>query len=165
MRSTLFVAAVPEDLALAFDGGSRNQLIAEKIQVDLKKAWGIDATLKARDWKSHLQALYRGDVGMFRFGWLSVILDAYAHLSLFRSDSPNNHTGWKNQEYDALLDKIATKPEGPVRQRLIERAAALIDEEAVALPLFHYKMTVALSPRAKGLRVNPLGLLDLSGVK
>jgi oligopeptide transport system substrate-binding protein len=131
-----FAQATDDDLTLSFDSGSRNQLIAEKIQNDFKKKWKRDLALQARDWKSHLQALYRGDVGVYRMGWPSLYLDAYAHLSIFRSDSPNNHTGWASAAYDQLLDRMGTQPEGAKRQQLIAKAAALIDEEGVAAPLF-----------------------------
>lgn len=150
-------------LTLAFDAGSRNQLICERVQSDLKTKLGIDVRLEARDWKTHLRNLVTETPGLFRFGWLSPFLDPYAHLMVFRSDSLNNHTGWRSPRYDAVLDRIAASAEGPARQRLLAEAERILTEsDAVVAPLFQYVNTVLVSKRAEGVRMNGLGFFELN---
>jgi oligopeptide transport system substrate-binding protein len=104
---------------------------------------------------------------MYRFGWLSPFVDAYANLVVFHSDNPNNYTGWKNKQYDALLRRIELLDQGrPERQKLIDQAQRILLEEAVTVvPIFHYVQTVVISNRVQDFWVNGMGMVDYMNVR
>ncbi len=158
-----------EGLVLGFDSGARNQMIVEKIKQDIKNNLNLDLELKARDWKTYVRELTSNTPALFRFGFLSLFSDPYAHLFLFQSDNPNNYTGWKSTRYDELLSKIAkTDPvkDASKRQKLVNEAQKIItEEEVVVVPIYHYIQRVLVSKKVQNIEINGLGLIDLKTLK
>lgn len=156
-----------KSLVLGYDTSFRNQSVLERVQSDLRETLGVEVRLRNRDWKTYLRELSLDTPPLYRFGWLSPFVDAYANLVVFQSDNPNNYTGWKSKAYDDLLSKIAvTEPSDPKRQKLIDQAQRLLTEEAVTVvPIFHYVQTVIVSPRVSDFWVNGMGMVDLLRVR
>jgi len=147
-------------IAIQFDSSSRNALVLEKVQQDVKKALGITVALKQLDWKSHIRAMQTDPENIYRFGWLSAYGDPIPHLEVFKTGSANNYTGWSNAEYDRLVTEVAALSPGPERVDRIHKAQALlVDQEVVLVPIYHYIQTHAVAPRVKGFRVNPFGVI------
>ncbi len=152
---------------LGFDTSFRNQTAVERIQADLKEFLGVSVELRNRDWKAYLHELATKPPPMYRFGWLSPLVDAYSNLIVFESGNLNNYTGWSNKEYDQLLRRIAVvEPGTPERQRLIDRAQRILLEEAVTVvPIFHYSQTLIIDQKIEGFWVNGMGMVDYMKVR
>lgn len=152
---------------LGFDTSFRNQTAVERIQADLKEYLGLAAQLRNRDWKTYLQELSAKPAPLYRFGWLSPFVDAYANLVVFESSNPNNYTGWKNKAYDELLSRIAVlEPGTSERQQLIDRAQRLLlDEAATVIPIFHYVQLLIISQKVEGFWVNGMGMVDYMKIR
>lgn len=148
-------------IELAYDAGGRNQTIVENIQQQLKRELKLDIKLKPRDWKTHLQGLNTKDTALFRFGWLSPFLDPVAHLMVFKSDGANNYTGWKNKEYDEIILRLGYTADKKSRQKLVDKAVWILKNEAVIVPIYHYKISIVKAPQigtdVADLALNPLG--------
>ncbi len=151
-------------LTLVYDSGERNALIAQKIQADLKKNAGIQISLEARDWKTHVQSIREGSLAFYRYGWFSPVLDPAFFLMAFEKGGPFSLFSSRGElpEIAPLLEMQDGK----------EREAALIafqkkwvDEEALLIPIFHYVNTVALSKRVQSYPLNPLGYVHLEDVR
>lgn len=155
-------AALPP-VGLAFDSGGRNSLVVEKVQHDVRRTLGLRIRLESADWKMHVRRMKEDPLPIYRFGWLAPFLDPISHLRAFTSDNPNNYTGWKNTDYDQLVEKIARLPHGPEREALVRKADRLLtEEEAVVVPLFHYVQDYAVSARVKGMRAAPNSVVRFS---
>ncbi len=151
---------------IGFDSTSRNSLILEKVQADLKARLGVDVRLEGRDWKSHLKRIATDTPAVYRMGWQATFLDPLPSLQLFTSRSPNQFTGWSSPEYDRLVDRIAGLAPGTERAALVRKAQEiLVDREAVIAPLFHYVQAHALSPRITRFQVDPFGVIRLQEVE
>ena len=152
---------------LGFDTSFRNQTAVERIQADLKEYLGVSVELRNRDWKTYLRELATKPPPMYRFGWLSPLVDAYSNLIVFESGNLNNYTGWANKEYDALLRRIAVVDPGTSeRQRLIDRAQHILLEEAVTvIPIFHYAQIIIVNQTIQGFWVNGMGMVDYMKVR
>ncbi len=147
-------------IVASLDGSTRNTLILEKVQSDLKKNLDLAITLNPLDWRSYVKSLAVDPAPIYRFGWLAAFNDPISHLQVFTSRNPNNYTGWSSTAYDALVDKIASMPSGSARVDLIHRAQSLlVDREAVVVPLFHYLQIHAVSARVKKFQVSPFGVI------
>jgi len=155
------------EFVIGTDSSSRNQIVLEQIQSELKKALGLRIKIQPREWKTYVRELSTKPTPFFRFAWLSPFVDPYASLMVFRSDSAHNYTGWKNAEYDKLLDRIAKLDDNNrERQELIDRAQRLlVEKNTVVVPIYHYTQTVAVSPRIQGFWVNGTGLIDLMAIR
>lgn len=143
-----------------FDSGSRNAMIMEKVQNDVKEGLGLQLELTNLDWKSFVKAIHTDPAPIFRMGWLSPIHDPIVHLQVFTSSNPNNTSGWGSPQYDQLVAEIGRMSPGSARdKKILEAQKILVDEEAVVIPLYHYVQNTAVSSRVRGFRINPFGVI------
>jgi oligopeptide transport system substrate-binding protein len=122
-------AQVPYDLAAAqkllaeagFPGGAGfpkvevlintnegHRLIAEAIQQMWRKGLGIEVGVynqESKVWATSMRSL---NYDIARYAWIGDYLDPSTFLDIMASDSGNNQTGWKNAEYDRLLNAAKT---------------------------------------------------------
>ena len=146
-----------EPVKIGFDSNSRNTLILEKVQQDLKRL-GLTVVLENADWKTYLKRLRTDPPQIYRFGWLAPFEDPVPHLEVFLTGNPNNYTGASLPKYDALVARVRRTPPGAERERLVREAQKiLVDEEAIVVPLYHYVQTHMASSRLQGFAVNPYG--------
>ncbi len=149
-----------------FDSGARNTKIMEKVQQDVQKNLGIQLSLMNLDWRSYGKKLQIDPPSIFRYGWLSAIMDPISHLKVFRTGDPNNYSGWSSFRYDELVNEVERMLPGPLRSEKIRLAQRiLVNDEAAVIPLYHYVQNTAVSARLKGFRVSPFGVIrfqDLS---
>jgi len=87
-------------------------------------------------------------------------------MNLFTSESENNHTGWRNREYDELVVRAARETDPAERQRLYDRAQRILCEEDVPMvPLFVTAANFAVQPRVKDFQPNPMDLFFFEQVR
>lgn len=154
-----------ELVRIGFDSNSRNTLILEKVQQDLKRV-GLSVVLENADWKTYLKRLRTDPPQIYRFGWLAPFEDPVPHLEVFLTGNPNNYTGASLPKYDALVARVRRTPPGAERARLIlEAQKILVEEEAIVVPLYHYVQTHMASPRLQGFAVNPYGQVKWSALR
>lgn len=149
-----------------FDTRDDHKLIAEKLQGMWKQNLGVDLKAQNEDWKVYLNRLKVDVPAMFRLGWGADYPDPDNFLNLFTSYSGNNYTGWKNKEYDALIEKAAGETAMPKRLAIYKKAQKLLTEQdAVMVPLFVDALNVLVSPQVQGLELNAMDLLQLKPVR
>lgn len=148
------------NVRLGFDTSQRNALVMEMIQHDLNKNAGLNVQLFNQDWRSHLRTLQTEPPPIFRFGWLAPYMDPITHLRAFTCHDLNNYTGWCNSKFDHLIEDIESMTPGADRAKKILLAEnILISQEFVVVPIYHYVQVHAVSPRVKGFKVNPFGVV------
>lgn len=124
-------------IELAFNSDPVNKKIAEWAQAQWKKNLGIDVSLRNEEWKSYLSLLKTAPPPLFRLGWGADFPDPDNFMNLFTSYSGNNHTGWNNTEYDALILEGAREENAAKRKEIYDKAQEkLLMEGVVIIPLF-----------------------------
>lgn len=99
---------------------------------------------------------------MFRLGWFADYLDADSFMGMMTRDSRNNYTGWGSAEYDRLVAKAAITGNLAGRQALYDAAQViLLRQDVVIAPLYASEKLWLVNPRASGVRINALNLIDL----
>jgi oligopeptide transport system substrate-binding protein len=83
--------------------------------VQLKRNLGLEIEIQMEEWKTYLNKIKLDPPSMFRLGWISLYSDPHLIMTLFRSDSKFNYTGWKSEKYDNLVSQAAT--EGDIEKR------------------------------------------------
>ena len=137
-----------------------HKMIAENIQSQLKKNLGLNIELNNQEWKTYLQRLKTKDVELFRLGWLADYPDPDNFMNLMASFSDNNHTNWKNEEFDKLILKAMSTEDGLQRQRLYDRAQTILLEEGTAVfPIFTSVAHILMSPRIKNYPMNVMSYI------
>ncbi len=105
----------------------------------LKKAWerlGVELEIKELPSDIYLNSIQADGSDIFSYTWIGDFADPLAFLELYRSSSTLNISGWKNSEYDALLDKSAELT-GTERIKLLSQAEQLLLDSALIIPIQH----------------------------
>ena len=115
----------------------------EDIGVEMQQMWrenlGITMELRPLEWKVYLGAQAHLDYEVCQASWIGDYNDAQTFLGMFTSEDGNNHTGWKNPEYDALIARAGDQTDLKVREHLFQQAETLlVRDQAPIVPVYVY---------------------------
>ena len=97
---------------------------------------GIDLIFQELPALSYIALSKSSDADLFAYTWIGDFADPLAFLELFRSGSTLNDSGWKNDDFDALLDQAATVSEKD-RPELLGKAEEILLDSGMVIPLYH----------------------------
>ena len=134
--------------------------VETNIAVELQSMWkehlGVPVQIVKQEWKIYLASMKGLQYQMCRSSWVGDYNDPNTFLEMFLSASGNNRTGWKNPEYDRLLNHAATLADPIQRNATLAQAEQLlISTDTVILPIYYYVGVQFYHPdRLTGLRPN-----------
>jgi len=160
-RQLLADAGFPEGegfpkLQLLYNTSEQHQTIAVAIQQMWKTELGIDIELYNQEWKVYLSTREEGNFDIMRAGWIGDYDDPFTFLGLTTSNSGNNHTGWSNPEYDALIQKSNETLDPIQRRKILQTAETLLLEEMPIIPINFYVRRLLIHPTVHGWSPNVL---------
>jgi oligopeptide transport system substrate-binding protein len=129
-------------------GGARmHEQIGIELQAMVREHLGLRMEMRPVEWKTYLSDMSLLNFEMVRGSWIGDYQDPTTFLDCFLGDSGNNRTGWRNADYDRLLDQAAAEANQQRRFDLLRRAETLLTRDEVPiLPLFYYKGFYAYDP-------------------
>ncbi|GBD11739.1 Oligopeptide-binding protein OppA [bacterium HR23] len=140
----------PSDVVLMYNTSEGHKRIAEAISAMWKQHLNIDVKVVNQDWAVYLKTLSQDPPHIWRLGWGADYLDADNWMSVFLSDSGNNHTMWKNTRFDALVKQAAREQDPAKRLQLYKEAERLlVQEDAVIAPIYFYTTVQLTKPYLK----------------
>jgi len=151
-------------LDILFNTQEGHRLIAEAIQQMWRRDLGIEVGLynqEGKVWSDSMRAL---NYQIARFAWIGDYLDPSTFLDIMTSDNGNNQTGWKNADYDRLIETARNTPDRAQRYALFQRASAILAEECPLAPIYFYNRNNLRRPEVKGWHGNLLDNHPLKGV-
>jgi oligopeptide transport system substrate-binding protein len=123
--------------------------VAEAIQEMWKRELGIQVeivSLEQKTWLSNSQSL-NYQITFYR--WIGDYNDPSTFLYLFKSDSGNNNTGWASPDYDRLNQEADHAADPATRNALLQKAEALLLNEAPIAPIYYGTRTYLIQPYVK----------------
>lgn len=128
-------------------------------------ALGIDCELVENTWSRFQDKMHRGNFQMNTgSGWHADYPDPENFFFLFYSKNippaGNNYCHFRNAEFDALFEKMATMEDGPEREAIIRRMTAILIEETPVIFGSHsvaYGLAQAWMPRVSDNAMISLG--------
>lgn len=124
---------------ISSDSGTSKQL-AENLKYQLEQNLpGLTITIKNLTPKASVAANVGQNYEMIMTGWDGDYHDPLTYLNLFITDSPGNHTGYSNKEYDRLvLGAKGSMANEPVKRwkGMLKAERMLIEDSAVLIPLY-----------------------------
>lgn len=128
----------PASMSLRYvcDEGDGAYKMAAFIQNQLQEHLGLVMTVESMPFKSRLQAQANLDFDMCLALWGPDYNDAMTYLDMFTSESGNNHTGWANADYDALIEAALMEGDLAKHQELLVQAETLLMEEMPIAPVY-----------------------------
>jgi oligopeptide transport system substrate-binding protein len=154
-RALLVEAGFPDGkglpaLEMLYNTSGNHRLIAEAVQEMWRRDLGIDVKLVNQEFKVVLSERRAGRYQILLSDWVGDYLDPTTFLDLWRSDSGNNHTGWANSDYDALLFAAARTTDASARAAQLQRAEALVLAAAPVIPIYYNTHVFLLQPSVRG---------------
>ncbi|MEB3244537.1 MAG: peptide ABC transporter substrate-binding protein [Vampirovibrionales bacterium] len=157
---------VKQPITLAFRAQFALQREAELIQFCWEKHLGLNVRLMPMDWKAYLALLANPNdpnaPHVHRMNWYVDYPDTDSLMGLFTSSNGNNHIGWANHQYDALIAQAAVTQTPGLREKLYMQAEQLLLRKAAAvIPVTVPLKTYLLRPGIEGFGLNRLNVLSL----
>ena len=137
-------------LEIMINSSGNHRAIAEAIQEMWRRELGVEVRVNNMEQATLLANRRTLDYSIMRAEWSADYLDPKTFLDVFRSDSNNNHTGWKNPAYDALLAESDRTADPVARHALMQRAEAILLGEAPIIPIYYYTSVRLVSPAVHG---------------
>ena len=138
--------------------------IADMIKANL----GVAVAIKQTDWGTFLSAISRNNnpYQIFDYGWIADYADPEDFIApLFRTNSPNNYSGYSNPVVDKLIDQGAVEQDASQRLKLYQQAEQMILQDMPAVPFYYGRSLFLVKPYVKGVERPPLilpWLVDVS---
>ena len=152
-------------IELLYNNSEILRLVAEAIQEMWRRDLGIDVRLVNQEYKVVFANRRTGNYQILLSDWVADYLDATTFLDLWRGDAGNNHTGWSDPAYDALMDRAATTADSAVRAGVLAQAEALMLDAAPIAPIYFNTHVYLLQPSVKGWRPSPMDHIDYRHVR
>jgi oligopeptide transport system substrate-binding protein len=124
------------ELNLLYIANETSRDIAEVVTLQLRTNLKISIHPAAQERKGYFVSQNSLSYDLCLCSWLGDYLDASTFLDVFRSNSGNNRTGWKNRRYDTLLESAAGEMDPSRRARLMAEAERLLLTELPLAPLW-----------------------------
>ncbi len=134
--------------------------VAEAIQQMWRRDLGLDVRLVNQEFKVVFANRRAGDYQILLGSWTADYLDATTFLDMWLPDSGNNHTGWHDPAYDALLTRANTLADPAARAATHAQAESLLLDAAPIIPLYYNTHVYLLSPSVKGWQPTPMDHTD-----
>ncbi len=157
-----FNKAHPLRFELLYNTSEQHKRNALAIASMWKKALkgAVIVTLKNQEWKTYLSDKKAGNYEVARSGWIGDYNEASTMLDLMIIGHSANDSFYVNPEYDALMNRARTTTDDKARNKLYEKADAMIARDMPVIPLFQYSQARLIKPRVGGYpKVNPLGAI------
>lgn len=149
-------AAVPP-ITLIYNTAETHKQIAVAVQQMWKDVLGVKVTIENLEWKVYQKRLRHHDFQLARRGWVGDYNDPFTFLELLSKYSLNNHSGWSDPRYDALLTKANKTLDRNLRHQILLQAEALAMDAAPLLPLYGYVRSEMWKPYMRGIWPNYTG--------
>lgn len=113
---------------------------AQKYAAFFQNQWevnlGLEVTVNAMPFKSRIDAMQNANFDIVLAGWAPDYNDPNTFLDLFVTGNGNNHTGYSNPEYDALIAAAAAETDPEARMQILIDAEVLLMEDMPIGPIY-----------------------------
>ncbi|WP_432775771.1 peptide ABC transporter substrate-binding protein [Brevibacillus gelatini] len=148
-------------IALSFNTSEAHKKIAEAIQDQWKKTFGVEVQLSNKEWKVYLEDQNQGNFMVCRSGWLGDFNDPINFLEMFKDkNGGNNNTFWENAKYKELLNQSSIEADPEKRKQLLAQAEQILMDEMPIVPIYHNTETWVQKENVKGVLIDGLGFID-----
>jgi oligopeptide transport system substrate-binding protein len=145
-------------LELQMNSDAINSKIMEAIQQMWLRELGVRVELSNEDFRVYLDNQRTLHYQISRSRWVGDYDDPSTYLYMFKSDSGNNQTGWSSAAYDRLNDEADRTRDAAKRFGLLQKAEAILLDDAPIAPIFYGTRTYLIQTYVKGWEPSLLGI-------
>lgn len=158
-------AGFPEVTYLCPDSPAQTA-IGEALAQMWQETLGVTVTVESVEWGEFLRRCHQGEFAMARGRWVADYNDPSAFLELWRAETAGNDAGYREPQYDELLDRAAQADDPGRRMELLAQAEdLLIGRDHALAPLYFETESYLLGAGVKGLYYSPMGWFFFAGAQ
>ncbi len=124
------------NVTLMTSEGTQNELLSQVVQEQLRQVLGIEAKIEVLTITEARARRNKLTYDMFMGGWGPDYNDPMTDLDLWMSGNGNNHTGYANPDYDALIESTKSETDAVAREKLFIKAEQMIAEDQFIIPVY-----------------------------
>lgn len=117
------------------EGSTTTEKIEEALRIALDTI-GVDLVVRQLPVYEYIANVKYSDADLFSYSWIGDFADPLAFLTLFQGDSTLNDSGWKNAEFDSLIEKAAVVSDSE-RYELLAQAETILLDSGMVMPVSH----------------------------
>ena len=148
-------------VSLLVSDDDNGKKISEYVQSQLEENLeGLKIEIKAQPRNNVLESRAKKDFELSLSGWIAGSSDLDSFFNLYKSDSSYNPGGYKNEEYDKLVNDAKTvNANDPDKQFSDYKKAEeiLIKDTAAQVPLYQSASNYLINPKIKGISYHLYG--------
>lgn len=137
-------------LDLHYNTSENHRILAEAVQEMWRRELGLDVRLLNQEFKVVLTERRLGHYQILLSDWVGDYLDPSTFLDIWQSNRANNHTGWGDKRYDALLFAAARNPDATGRATQMQQAEAMVLAAAPVIPIYYNTHVFLIQPSVRG---------------
>jgi ABC-type transport system substrate-binding protein len=134
---------------------SLHRFLCEDLQAQWRENLGVEVALESMDFSAFVDSLEEDPPLIYFSGWGADYPDPDSFLRV-AVDTIRRSTFWKNEAFDALVEKARRVTDQGARMELYRQAEKILIEEAPIMALSYWRQHALLKPWVK-LPVSPLG--------
>jgi oligopeptide transport system substrate-binding protein len=144
-----------------------HRIIGEYLQQSWRNNLGVNITLQNREWGSFLDYRKTPAMQLARAGWINDSIDPQELFNLIITSSGNNDGHYSDAEYDELIRRASSMPDGPERNRVLRQAEDIgITRDQALIPIYFYVNQDLIDLDIwDGWYSNPLGVHPYVGLR
>jgi oligopeptide transport system substrate-binding protein len=153
--------ANPDDfpqLRLGYYTNDTAKKVAETLQQMYKQNLGLNFRIVSAEWTVFYDQVMQLDYDICAMGDLGTYLHPMAFLFTFTGDTPPLETGWRNPEYDRLLDESLRQIEPAKADELMHQAEDLFMNDFPIIPLYSGSLPLMMKDYVKNWYYSPVGV-------
>lgn len=155
MKEAGYDESHPLNVEMSFNTLDDHRRIAVAMVAMWKKI-GVNVTLQTRDVANHYNSIRQGQFQLARYGMIPAIDNPIEMLGIFVSDSPDNHSGYANPEFDQHVHNAISALTPEDTQREWKTAQQIAMDDVAQIPILDMSMAYLVSPSLKGWYPNAL---------
>lgn len=142
------------EIQISFNTAENHKLVAQAIQEMWKRELNIQVSLQNMEWKVFLKHQQVQDYDISRSGWIGDYHDPMTFLEVWACEASNNHSGYCNPEYDAMLAQARGELEHTRRMSYLHEAEEILVQDLPIIPIYHYTRPYLLQDDVRGFEDN-----------
>lgn len=132
--------------------------VAETMQQMYKQNLGIETEIVSAEWTVFYDQVMQLDYDICAMGDLGTYLHPMAFLSTFTGENPPLETGWRNAEYDQLLEESLKQTDPAKSDELMHQAEDLFMNDFPIIPLYSGSQPMMMKDYVKNWYYSPVGV-------
>ncbi|MDF2522800.1 MAG: peptide-binding protein [Clostridiales bacterium] len=155
---------------ILYNTSAAHKKVAEAIQEMWRKNLGVDVKLENVEFQVKIDREDKLDYVVSRAGWIGDYVDPMTFLDMWEGSSQQNDTGWKNADYDKLINRAKVTQDKEARLKDLVDAEKLLLKEMPIMPIYFYTRPFTSKPYVKGIykvvnRYPQMHYIDIEGKK